>query len=222
MRSVTLSASLLSANFASLGEEVKAIEPFVDMIHLDIMDGHFVPNLTFGPVVVSALRSLTRLPFDAHLMVSPADPYLAEFAQAGVNILTVHVEACAHADKTLRKIKELGCQAGIAISPDTPADIVHPFLPLVDLILVMTVRPGFAGQSFLEEQLEKISHIRSMIDKSGRPISLEVDGGISPITAPLVVEAGADILVASSAIFKGGPSQYIDNIEALRSRIDSL
>lgn len=222
MGSVTLSASLLSADFTALGDEIKAIEPFVDMIHLDIMDGHFVPNLTFGPLVVSALRSLTRLPFDAHLMMSPADAYLAEFAQAGANILTIHVEACPHPDKTLRKIKELGCQAGIAISPDTPADILHPFLPLVDLILVMTVRPGFAGQSFLEDQVKKIHYVRSLIDQSGRSISLEVDGGISPITAPAVVEAGADILVASSAIFKGGPSHYIENIEALRNRIQSL
>jgi len=219
MRSIQIAPSLLSADFARLGEEIKQLEPFSDMIHLDVMDGHFVPNLTFGPPVIAKLRSWTTLPFDVHLMISPVNHFLKDFASAGANILTIHPETDPHPSLVLHEIKKLGCQAGIALSPDTPVDVLEPLLPLLDLILVMTVHPGFGGQSFLKSQLPKIKDVRRLIDKSGRPILLEVDGGISPTTAPLVRAAGADVLVAGSAIFKGGPSHYANNIQLLRGEI---
>jgi ribulose-phosphate 3-epimerase len=216
MSTVKIAPSLLAANFACLGEEIKAIEPFADMIHLDVMDGHFVPNLTFGPLFIKALRSYTSLPFDVHLMVTCPDNYLTEFAQAGANIITVHLETCENLPETLQKIRELGCKAGLALKPDTPAETLSPFLHLVDLILVMTVEPGFGGQSFLTDQIKKIQDVRALVAHSDYSIVIEVDGGISPINAPAVIEAGADIIVVGTAAFKGDPSHYAENIEALR------
>jgi len=216
MAAIKIAPSLLSADFARLGEEIKLLEPFADMIHLDVMDGHFVPNLTFGPPVIEKLRSWTSLPFDVHLMISPIDLLLADFAAAGADILTVHPEAGSHIYRTLQKIKTLDCKAGIALNPGTPVEAIKPFLQLVDLVLVMTVNPGFGGQSFIDTQLTKIKQVRTLINESGRDILLEVDGGISPITAPAVIAAGADILVAGSAIFKGGATHYGQNIQTLR------
>lgn len=216
MSALKIAPSLLSADFAQLGEEIKCLEPFADMIHLDVMDGHFVPNLTFGAPVIEKLRSWTSLPFDVHLMMSPVDPLLTDFATAGADILTVHPEAGPHTYRTLQKIKSLKCKAGIALNPGTPVEILKPFLQIVDLVLIMTVNPGFGGQSFIEEQVSKIKEVRQMINLSKREILLEVDGGISPLTAPLAIEAGADILVAGSAVFKEGASHYGKNIQALR------
>lgn len=216
MLPVQISPSLLSADFARLGEEIKAVEPFVDMIHLDVMDAHFVPNLTFGPPVIAKLRSWTTLPFDVHLMISPIDPLLEDFARAGANILTVHPEAGPHIYRTLQIIKELGCKAGVALNPGTPIEMIEPLLDIVDLILVMTVNPGFGGQTFLHDQLTKIKEVRRVIERTGRDILLEVDGGISPLTAPLVIEVGANILVAGNAIFNGGDTGYDKNIQLLR------
>ncbi len=221
MRSIQISPSLLSADFARLGEEIKAIEPFANMIHLDVMDGHFVPNLTFGASVINKLRSWTTLPFDVHLMISPVDSFIEDFVHAGADILTIHPEAGPHVYRTLQIIKEMGCKAGVALNPGTPLEMVKPLLPIVDLILVMTVNPGFGGQAFLESQLTKISEVRALIDATGRKILLEVDGGISPMTAPLVINAGADVLVAGNAIFNNGdPVAYEKNIHALRGKDD--
>jgi len=217
MSNIQISPSLLSADFSRLGEEIKAVEPYADMIHLDVMDGHFVPNITIGPVVIEKLRPWTALPFDVHLMITPVDPFINDFAKAGANILTVHPEATPDIHRTLQAIKDAGCKAGVAINPGTSLDLIKPLIPLVDLILVMTVNPGFGGQSFIESQLSKIFDVRLLIDKSGRKILLEVDGGISPSTAPRVIEAGADILVAGNAIFGlGETSLYEENIQALR------
>lgn len=216
MKSIQISASLLSADFARLGEEVKAIEPFVDMIHLDVMDGHFVPNISFGPDIIGALRSWTSLPFDVHLMISPVDYLLKAVAEAGVNIMTVHPESGPHIYRTLQKIKDYGCLAGIALNPGTSVEVLKPLLPLLDLVLVMTVNPGFGGQAFLETQIEKIKDVRRLINTMDREIFLQVDGGISSKTARLVVEAGADVLVAGSAVFQGGADQYENNISVLR------
>ncbi len=219
MRPIQISPSLLSADFARLGEEIKAVEPFANMIHIDVMDGHFVPNLTFGAPVIKALRPWTTLPFSVHLMISPVDFLLDDFIQAGADILTVHPEASPHIYRTLQAIQKGGCKAGVALNPGTPVEMIKPLLPLVDLILVMTVNPGFGGQTFLESQLEKIKEVRALIKASGRDILLEVDGGISPTTAPLAILAGADILVAGSAIFnKNTPSQYGQAIQALRGK----
>jgi ribulose-phosphate 3-epimerase len=218
MGQVQISVSLLAADFARLGEEIKAVEPFVDMIHLDVMDGHFVPNLSIGAPVIEKLRSWTKLPFDVHLMIAPVDPLLKDFAKAGANILTVHPEAGPHVYRTLQEIKSLGCKAGIAINPGTPIQTIHPLLDIVDLILVMTVNPGFGGQSFLTSGLAKIRDIRTLIDHSGRDIQLEVDGGITSQTAPKVIEAGANILVAGTAVFKGDMQDYEKNVQALRGK----
>lgn len=218
MRSIQVSPSLLAADFARLGEEIKAIEPFANMIHLDVMDGHFVPNLTFGPPVIEKLRPWTKLPFDVHLMISPVDPLLKAFAKAGADILTVHPEAGPHIYRTLQAIKKLGCKAGVALNPGTPLEMLIPLLPILDMILVMTVNPGFGGQAFLENQLIRIREVRRLIDQSGLAILLEVDGGLSALTAPLVIEAGADIIVAGSSIFKGNASHYEKNIQALRGK----
>lgn len=217
MSKIQISPSLLSADFARLGEEIKAVEPYADMIHLDVMDGHFVQNITIGPPVIKKLRPWTSLPFDVHLMIAPVDPFIDAFAKAGANILTVHPEATPDVYHTLQTIKDAGCKAGVAVNPGTSLDLIKPLIPIVDLILIMTVNPGFGGQSFIESQLSKIFDVRLLIDESGRKILLEVDGGITPSTAPRVIEAGADILVAGNAIFAlGEASLYEESIKALR------
>lgn len=218
MRSLQISPSLLSADFARLGEEIKAIEPYADMIHIDVMDGHFVPNLSIGAPVIKKLRPWTKLPFDVHLMMSPVDPFIEDFVKAGANSLTIHPEASPHIYRTLQAIKAVGCKAGIALNPGTPIEVIKPLLSVVDLILVMTVNPGFSGQEFLVSQLQKIREVRTLINEAKLPILLQVDGGISPLTAPSVIKAGADILVAGQAIFN--TKHYQENIQALRGKID--
>lgn len=211
-----IAPSILSADFARLGEEVRSIDSAgADWIHIDVMDGHFVPNITIGPGVVKALRPHTNKMFDVHLMIAPCDPYLNAFAEAGADVITIHAEAGSHADRSLQVVRSLGKKAGISLNPSTPESIIEYVIDKVDLILVMTVNPGFGGQSFIQRQVKKISRIRSMIGQ--RDIRLEVDGGVSPETAAAVVEAGADVLVAGSAIFRGGTLEaYKSNIVALR------
>ena len=216
-RTVRIAPSILSADFARLGEEVRAIsEAGADWIHVDVMDGHFVPNLTIGPMVVKALRPHSALPFDVHLMISPADPYLEAFAEAGADILSVHPEAGPHLHRTIQRIKSLGCQAGVVLNPASPVSLVEDVLGDIDLILVMSVNPGFGGQGFITSQLRKIERLRRMIDDSGRAIHLEVDGGVDAKTAPQVIAAGADVLVAGTASFRGGPAHYAANIAGLK------
>ena len=216
-----IAPSILAADFAKLGEEIRAVEAAgADWIHIDVMDGHFVPNLTIGPAVVKALRAHSKLPFDVHLMIAPADPLIEAFADAGADTISVHPEAGPHLHRTLQTIRDLGKRAGVVLNPATPVDEVDHVIDTVDLILVMTVNPGFGGQKFLTSQLDKIRTLRRRIDHhvdgGGASIDLEVDGGVDVDTAPLAANAGADVLVAGTATFRGGPGAYADNISALR------
>ena len=212
-----IAPSILSADFAKLGEEVRAIdEAGADWIHIDVMDGHFVPNLTIGPGVVKALRPHSQKPFDVHLMISPVDNFLDAFAEAGADIITVHPEAGPHLHRTVQRVKALGKKAGVSLNPATPAKALDYVLEEIDLVLVMSVNPGFGGQKFITSQLAKIADLRQLIDASGRAIDLEVDGGVDRSTAPQVIAAGANVLVAGTAAFRGGPADYAANIRALR------
>lgn len=216
-QSLRIAPSILSADFAKLGNELRAVTAAgADFIHVDVMDGHYVPNITIGPAVVRALRPHSALPFDVHLMIAPVDPYIPAFAEAGADIITIHAEAGPHLHRSLQLIKSLGKKAGVSLNPSTPVEVVDYVMDDVDLILVMTVNPGFGGQSFIPSQLDKIRRLRERIERSGRDIMLEVDGGITPETIGPVVAAGADVLVAGTATFKGGPELYAANIEALR------
>jgi ribulose-phosphate 3-epimerase len=212
-----IAPSILASDFAKLGEEARAVAAAgADWLHVDVMDGHFVPNITIGPDVVKALKPHVQIPFDVHLMISPVDPFLEAFRAAGADWISVHPEAGPHLNRTLRRIRELGAKAGVVFNPSTDPSVIQWMMDDVDLVLVMSVNPGFGGQSFLSSQLRKVEALRKMIDASGRDIVLEVDGGVTPQTAPLCLSAGATALVAGSAVFKGGPDAYADNIRALR------
>ncbi|MGO9720058.1 MAG: ribulose-phosphate 3-epimerase [Methylocella sp.] len=216
MTPLVIAPSILSADFAKLGEEVVAVaNAGADWIHIDVMDGHFVPNITIGPSMVRALRPFAKIPFDVHLMIAPCDPYLAGFAEAGADSISVHVEAGPHLHRSLQAIRALGKKAGAVLNPATPVSSVQNVLDLVDLVLVMSVNPGFGGQAFIATAVEKVAELKAMI--GSRDIRIEVDGGITPETASLVAAAGADTLVAGSAVFKGGPTQYASNIVAIRA-----
>jgi ribulose-phosphate 3-epimerase len=217
MARTLIAPSILAADFAKLGEEVRAVEAAgADMIHVDVMDGHFVPNISIGPVVVRAIRPHTKLPLDVHLMISPVDLYLQAFRDAGADILTVHPEAGAHLHRTVQAVKATGAKAGVSLNPGTPVEALDNVLDLIDLVLVMSVNPGFGGQSFIDSQLRKIEAVRARIDASGRDIILEVDGGVNASTAPRCIAAGANALVAGTAVFGGDAAAYGANIRRLR------
>jgi ribulose-phosphate 3-epimerase len=216
-RSTLIAPSILSSDFARLGEEARAmVAAGADWLHLDVMDGHFVPNITIGPDIVKALRPLVDIPFDVHLMIAPADPYLDAFRAAGADTISIHPEAGPHLNRSLKHIRSLGARAGVVFNPSTLPEVIDYMMDDVDHILVMTINPGFGGQSFMTSQLKKIERLRGMIEASGFDITLQVDGGVNPETARLCVDAGADVLVAGTAAFKGGPDRYADNIRALR------
>jgi len=218
-----IAPSILAADFARLGEEARAVEAAgADWLHVDVMDGHFVPNITIGPDVVKALRPHVKIPFDVHLMIAPADPYLEAFRNAGADILSVHPEAGPHLSRTLQRIRELGAKAGVVFNPATPPELIAHLMDQIDLVLVMSVNPGFGGQSFMTSQLKKIERLRAMIEATGRDITLEVDGGVTAETAPRCIAAGATALVAGTAVFRGGPERYAANIAALRADLIDL
>jgi len=216
---IKIAPSILSADFARLGEEVAAItEAGAYYIHVDVMDGHFVPNLTIGPDVVKAVRPYSDKIFDVHLMISPVDLYIEDFAKAGADIITVHAEATPHFHRTIQLIKSLGKKAGVSLNPGTPVSMIENVMDMIDLVLVMSVNPGFGGQKFIPSALPKIREIRKMIDKEGRPVDLQVDGGINMETVESAIEAGANVLVAGTATFVGGPEKYASNIAALKGK----